>query len=261
MSSKFFGKAIAGAAAVLASVGLAFSISGISIATAAGAIGSSATVATVPQCVWQINGASETIPLDHSEFAADGHTKYVGQDFGLSGAGANTVKVFVGPAAASAVSTDADNCAWYGVTNSAGSGANVTYSLPTSPAFTSVASTAPTDNSLGFSLDGAVTTGSHTSRLAVALTKSDCTNAAAVLPLVSLWDGLDSADLFGSGATLSLKAAELAKSKTSTSSSCTWTTKLSTYVPGGKTPAHDADTYTFTGPTVTTTLVAEGIAG
>ena len=259
MSSKYFGKALAGAAAVLASVGLAFSISGISIATADGAIGSSATVATVPQCVWQINGASETIALTHTEFAGDNHTKYVGQDFGLSGSGANTVKVFVGPSAAGEVSTDADNCAWYGVSNSAASGANVTYSLPVSPAFTSAASTAPTDNSLGFNLDGSATTGSNTKQLSVALTKAGCTNAAAITPLVNGWTGDASADL--KTGSLSLTAAQLVNSKTSTSSSCTWTTKLSTYVPGGKTPAHDADTYTFTGPTVTTTLTAEGVVG
>jgi len=258
MSSNYFGKALAGAAAVLASVGLAFSISGFSIATADGAIGSSATVATVPQCVWQINGASETIALDHSEYVADGHTKYVGQDFGLSGSGANTVKVFVGPAAASAVSTDADNCAWYGVTNSAGSGARVTYALPSSPAFTSAASTDNTDNSLGFALNGTTTTGSNIAQLAVALTKSGCTNAAASA-LINGWTGDATANL--KTGSLSLTAAELLNSTTSTSSSCTWTTKLTTYVPGGKTPAHDADTYTFTGPTVTTTLLAEGVVG
>jgi hypothetical protein len=258
MSSKYFGKALAGAAAVLASVGLVFSISGISIAGADGAIGSSATVATVPQCVWQINGASETIALNHSEYVADGHSKYVGQDFGLSGSGANTVKVFVGPSGAGAVSTDADNCAWYGVSNSAASGANVTYSLPSTPAFTSSASTATDDNSLGFSLNGSTTTGSHTAQLVVDLTKSGCTNAAASA-LVNGWTGDATANL--KTGSLSLTAARLLNSTTSTSSSCTWTTKLSTYVPGGKTPAHDADTYTFTGPTVTTTLLAEGVVG
>jgi hypothetical protein len=258
MSSKFFGKAIAGSAAVLASVGLAFSISGFSTASADGAVNSSATVATVPQCVWQINGASETIALDHTQFAADGHSKYVGQDFGLSGASVNTVKVFVGSSAAVAVSSDADNCAWYGVLNSAASGANVTYSLPSTPAFTSSASTATDDNSLGFSLNGSTTTGSHTAQLVVDLTKSDCTNAAASA-LVNGWSGVDTANL--KTGSLSLTAAQLFNSVTSTSSSCTWTTKLTTYVPGGKTPAHDADTYTFTGPTVTTTLLATDVVG
>ena len=258
MSVKVLNKTLAVATATLASVGLALSLSGISLASADGAIGSSATVATVPQCSWQINGASETIALNHTEYAADGHAKYVGQDFGLSGSGANTVKVFVGPSAASEVSTDPDNCAWYGVTNSAASGANVTYALPSSPAFTSAASTAPGDNSLGFALNGSTTTGSHTAQLSVALTKAGCTNAAASA-LVNGWTGDDTANL--KTGSLSLTAAQLLNSKTSTSSSCTWTTKLSTYVPGGKTPAHDADTYTFTGPTVTTTLTAEGVVG
>ena len=256
MSSKYFGKALAGAAAVLASVGLAFSISGISIATADGEIGSSATVATVPQCVWQINGASTSINMDHTEFAGDNHTKYVGQDFGLSGADTNSVQVFVGPSAAGAVSTDADNCAWYGVSNSAGSGANVTYSLPETPTFTSRTANFANDNSLGFNLDGDPTTGSNTKQLSVVLTKSGCTNAAASAG-VNGWTGDATANL--KTGSLSLTAAQLAKSLTSTSSSCTWTTKLSTYVPGGNTPAHDADTYTFTGPTITTTLTASGI--
>ena len=197
--------------------------------------------------------------MNHTEFD-DGHTKYVGQDFGLSGADTNSVQVFVGPSAAGAVSTDADNCAWYGVSNSAGSGANVTYSLPETPTFTSRTANFANDNSLGFDLDGNPTTGSNTKQLSVVLTKSGCTNAAAST-LVNGWSGIDLANLYGSGATLSLTAAQLAKSLTSTSSSCTWTTKLSTYVPGGNTPAHDADTYTFTGPTITTTLTASGIYG
>ena len=238
MITSIFGRVLAGVAAVLASVGLAFSFSGISMATADGSIGSSASVATVPQCVWQISGASETITLEHTEFADDNHTKYVGQDFGLSGAGANTVKVFVGPAAAAGVSSDADNCAWYGLTNSAASG---------------------DDNSLGFALSGATTTGSHVAQLVVDLTKANCTNANAPTPSGTDWTGAATANL--KTGSLSLTAAELLSSKTSTSSSCTWTTNLTTYVPGGKTPLHDSDTYTFTGPTVTTTLTADGIVG
>jgi len=256
MSKNIFRRVLAASAAVIASVGLAFSVSGISIASAE--IGSSATVATVPQCVWQISGASETITLTHAEFSADGHSKYVGQDFGLSGAGANTVQVFVGPTSASGVSTDPDNCAWYGATNTAASGAQVTYALPASPAFTSSASSTPGDNSLGFSLDGSTTTGSHTAQLVVDLTKAGCTDEAATT-LVNSWTGSNSSNL-KTGA-LSVTAAQLAASHTSTSSSCTWTTKLTTYVPGGKTPTHDSDTYTFTGPTVTTTLLATGITG
>ena len=259
MIKSIFGRVLAGVAAVLATAGLAFSLSGISMATAAGSIGSSASVATVPQCVWQISGASEIIALDHTEFAADNHTKYVGQDFGLSGAGANTVKVFVGPAASAGVSSDPDNCAWYGSTNSAASGANVTYTVPSSPAFTSAASSAADDNSLGFALSGASTTGSHVAQLVVDLTKANCTNANAPTPLGTDWTGDATANL--KTGSLSLTAAQLLSSKTSTSSSCTWTTKLTTYIPGGKTPLHDSDTYTFTGPTITTTLTADGVVG
>ena len=257
MSSSILKRTIAVVSVLFASVGLAFSLSGISIASADGAIGSTASVATVPQCVWQISGASETITLDHSEFN-DNHTKYVGADFGLSGAGANTVQVFVGPTDASSVSDIADNCAWYGATNSAASGARVTYSLPSAPAFTSSTAGAPSDNSLGFSLNGASTTGGNVAQLVVALTKSGCTNENASA-LTNDWSGASSANL--KTGSLSLTAAELTASHTSTSSSCTWATKLTTYVPGGHTPANDAETYTFTGPTVTTTLVAEGVVG
>jgi hypothetical protein len=258
MSKTLLHKAAAIGTAVFAAAGLVFSISSVSFASADGSIGSSATVVTVPQCTWQISGASETISLDHSEYSADGHTKYVGQDFGLSGTGSNTVKVFVGSSSATSASNDADNCSWYGSTDSASSGASVGYSVPSSPGFTSTSTSHSDDHSLSFSLDGDATTGSHTKQLTVALTKTGCTDSVATGTGAD-WSGDSSANL--KSTTTSFTAAELAASKTTTSSSCSWTTKLTTFVPGGITPSNSADTYTFTGPTITTTLTASGIGG
>lgn len=243
-------KFLAGLVAPIALLGLVVSLAGFQNASAD--ISTSASVGTVPQCVWVLTGVGDSIPMSHpSTGSGDTHQKYVGLDFYLSGSGTSTSGVFAGPSNATTVSTDPDNCSWYGESNAATSGAEVNFTVPAAPTFTGTDSTESGDTSMSFPLDGSATLGSHTKVLNVVVTGSCGTN----------WSGLAKTGGTYPFATLATTSvvAHLASTNTNTLSSCTWMTALNTYVPGGISPSHAADTYNFIGPAITTTLTATGI--
>jgi len=243
-------KFLAGLVAPIALLGLIVSLSGFQNASAD--ISTSASVGTVPQCVWVLTGVGDAIPMSHpSTGLGDTHPKYVGLDFYLSGSGTSTSGVFAGPSNATTVSALPDNCSWYGGSNAATSGAEVNFSVSANPTFTGIDATIPADTSMNFPLDASATLGSHTKVLNVVVTGSCGSN----------WSGLAKTGgtyPFATGA-LTTPVAHLASTFTNTQSSCTWATALNTYVPGGVSPLHAADTYNFTGPAITTTLTATGI--
>jgi len=259
MAKMFEQKKLAALASAVAGFGLLAAITGFSSANAD--IASSASVATVPQCTWVLNGVGDTIALTHP--TTDGHTKYVGLDFQLSGSGSSTANIFVGPTGASNVGSDADNCSWYGATNSATSGASVVFGFAGSgtPAFTGQDAGSSGDTSMSFNLDNSSTNGAHSKSLALTITKGAACKDDNTGGSAADWTGLAAsggASALSSASTSAL-VAKIISSKTSTTSNCAWTTSLSTYVPGGISPANPSDTYNFTGPSIVTTLTSTGV--
>lgn len=240
--------------APIASVGFVFALSTISSASATsdvGTLGSSATVVTVPQCTWNLTNLSDTIALEHpgSGTYGDTHPKYVGLDFGLTGTSSNTVTALVGASGSNAASTsDADNCSWYGTVKQS----SVTIAL-TGTAFTGTSTSNGSDTSMSFNVDGSSTSGSHTKSLIFNLaTAASCWNSA-VGATGTDWQKVTTSTL-ATGGTTSFIPLALATNKTTTSSTCGYTTTLSTWIPGGITPLHPNDSYLYAGPALTTTL-------
>lgn len=248
-------KVAAGSTALLATGSLVMVCTLTSPASAD--IGTSASVATVPLCTWALNGASAAIALTHP--SGDGHTAYVGNDFLLSGTEAAPAHVFVGPSSAtSASTTDSDNCSFYtgSSVNVANSGATVSMAIPSGEAKFTASDSKGDDPAMGFALDGSATPGAHSNSITISLTPSSCVDNSVSL------SGADWATASGTtklnGTSSPVAVATIAKANTTTSSSCSFTTGLSVYIPGGKTPRDPSQTYAFTGPSLTTTLTTPG---
>lgn len=259
MTPNYQGKRIlAGFAVVVSAAGLLFSLSTNTMASAE-SVGSTASVETVPTCVWQLSGVSDTITLTHPNAASggDSHTAYVGNDFKLSGSSAETAKIYVGPAGQSSASTsDADNCSFYnngglGVSNS---GADAQLGIVDASNAKFIAEFGTVDPAMSFNLDGTKPTGSSQFRnLTLSITPTSCFSSNLSGGSGDNWVKESGTTGLNSG-TSPISLALLSKANTTTTSTCSFSSGLSVFIPGGMTPRNPGEQYTFTGPTLTTTL-------
>lgn len=217
----------------------------------------SANVGTVPQCAWALSNVSATISLTHD--SSDGHTKYVGSEFQLSGQSNASANIYVGSAIESAASSDPDNCSWYGATAAATSGGSVQLTLTTDKmTATSTTLAHSSDTSMTYTLDG-TTSGSHHRSMYLTLTPSGCENAKASGDnSTSNWSTANGTNELNSS-TSPISIAKLIAAHTTTTSTCTFSSALTTYIPSGIVPSNPNDTYTYVGPTLTSTLTATGV--
>ena len=251
-------KVLAALATVISAAGLMITLSTTTFASAE-SVGSNASVGTVPTCVWQLSGVTDTVTLTHPNAASggDSHTSYVGEDFKLTGSSTQQAKIYVGPAGqTSASSTDADNCSFYnvgglGVSNT-GASAQLEIVDPSTAKFTAVHNTE--DTGMTFPLDGSKSSYSaHNRNLSLTITPSNCVNTNIGTGSSDSWvkesgtTGLNSASS-------PISLALLSKAATTTTSTCSFSSAYSVYIPGGLTPRDYGQQYTFTGPTLTTTL-------
>ena len=225
-------KVLAALVAPIAVLGMTFSVSSLSSASATDPSGSNATgssVGTVPQCAWHLDGVTGTVTMTH----ADG-SLYKGDSYGLSGSTGN-IDSYVAPVSAEAkpASPGDDDCSWYTTKASA----SITISTSSSPEFTS--ETFASDHSMDFSLSDS----SHKLTATVSPTCASPWSAA----------GAGANDIYSghlSGVVTSLALADV-----TTKSACSYTVSYGATVPGGKAPTHAGSNYAMTGPTLTTTLV------
>ena len=179
-TNTFSKKILAALVSVISAAGLMFTLSTTTFASAE-SVGSNASVGTVPTCVWQLSGVSDTVTLTHPNAAGGGdvHTSYVGEDFKLTGSSSKQAKIYVGPAGqTSASTTDVDNCSFYnsgglGVSNT---GAKAQLEMTDAvPSFTAVHVTE--DAAMTFALDGAKSSYSSQLRnLSLTISPTQCVN-------------------------------------------------------------------------------------
>ena len=251
-------KFLAAFAVVLSAGGLLLTLSSSTLATAA--VDSSASVGTVPQCVWQLSGVEATVTLTHPNASNGGdvHTSYVGNDFRLTGASSDQASVYVGPAGQTSASfTDVDNCSFYnsgglGVSNT-GASAQLAIVETATAKFRADYSGAE-DTAMSFPLNGTTPTGSNQARnLSLTITPTNCFSSNLSGGSGDYWVKEAGTTGLNSGSS-PIPLATLAKAYTTTTSTCSFSSSLSVYIPGGLTPAHPGNSYTYTGPTLTTTL-------
>ena len=253
-------KFIAGFAVVLSAGGLLLTLSSSTFASAAGSVGSSASVGTVPQCVWQLSGVTDSVTLTHPNASNGGdvHTSYIGNDFKLAGSSSQQASIYVGPAGqGSASSTEADNCSFYntgglGVSNT-GASAQLAIVETATAKFRADYSGAE-DTAMSFPLNGTTPTGSSQNRnLSLTITPANCFSSNLSGGSGDNW--VKESGTTGLNSSSSpIPLATLLKANTTTTSTCSFSSSLSVYIPGGLTPAHPGNSYTYTGPTLTTTL-------
>jgi hypothetical protein len=215
--------------------------------------------------LWQLSGVTDSITLTHPNALAggDSHTAYVGNDFRLTGSSVQSASIYVGPSGqVSASTTDVDNCSFYnsgglGVSNT-GAKADLGIVDAATAKFTAVSGTE--DSGMSFLLDGSTPAGgTQLQNLNLTITPTRCVSSNMGAGSGDNWvkesgtTGLNSE-------TSPIPLALLSKANTTTSSSCSFSSGLSVYIPGGLTPRNPGDLYTFTGPTLTTTLSTTGAA-
>jgi hypothetical protein len=201
------------------------------LASQAAAVG--ASTHTVPWCGWTVSGLPTGLTLDDTVAKAAGKdSSYKGSEISLGGS-TTGISAFVSGSAVK--STDPDNCSWYGDTNKQGLGMTVTASRAE---FTARAEgTSADDTGMGFSLTSAAP-------LTITPSYTNCSSAFVTSDNLSVFDS----QLTSNPVTAS------DKTKVDTVSSCTWGLAYSAKIPGGMKPLYGDKTYTFTGPTLTTTV-------
>ncbi|MEN9736605.1 MAG: hypothetical protein RL129_1316 [Actinomycetota bacterium] len=223
-------KILAALVAPIAVIGLSFSVTGLSVASAdpSGTNETGSSVGTVPQCAWHLDGVSGTVTMSH----ADG-SLYKGDDYSLSGT-TGEIDSYVAPVSASSkpATPGVDDCSWYTTIASA----EITISTSDTPEFTS--ESFAEDTTMDFPLNSS-------NKLSATVSPS-CSS-----PWEAAGDGEN--DIYSghvSGVVTSLALGDV-----TTVSSCSYTVAYAAKVPGGKSPTHAGSNYAMTGPTLTTTLV------
>ena len=193
----------------------------------------SAETKTVPWCGWTVSGLPTGLALTDSEATVSAPSKYKGAEIILGGSNTG-IAAFV--SGGNAVTTDADNCSWYGDGNKQGLAMTVTASRDN---FTArAAGEAADDAGMGFSLATA------TNPLTITPTYDACSAAFVTSANLSVsTDNLTSNPVTASDKTL-----------VDTVSSCTWGLTYAAKIPAGMKPLFGDKLYTFTGPTLTTTV-------
>lgn len=243
-------KVIAGLALPAAIATLSLGIAGTSSALAAneapegatGNVGDTTTTAettTLPWCGWYINGLS-------AEIALEGAATYSGQAVALQGDSGETVEAFIN--GGSTYSGAADNCSWYDDGNKQSASLTVALAQGSSTSFT--AATSQLDNSdvsMNFEL-------TEENPLAITATPNeDCDdNSFTVESDASIYAGQTSSTPVSSSTS---------RTDINTANKCSWTMTYATEIPANKSPKYGDLTYTYTGPTLVTTLeVADALA-
>jgi hypothetical protein len=197
-------------------------------------ITTSASADTILQCGWRISGVESTISLANAVPTLE----YVGTEYALAGSDTGILIHLSGDA------TEGTRCSFYNEYK----GAQVKVS------WDGVAFTGSPDNSLGWSVED--------SALGITYTDTDCVAAWVTEPSLTI-----SAAMVPAGEVV--PAAILATSVDTsieyspdavtgaTFPSCGFSASYSTAIPLGKTPGSPGTTYSFTGPTLTSTLVLE----
>lgn len=198
-----------------------------------------ASTKTVPWCGWTVSGLPTGLTLeDTAAKAANKASSYKGAAIALSGA-TTGVSAFVSGSNAS--SDVEDNCSWYGNENKQGLSMTVTASRANFEAF--AAGVTAADSGMGFNL---VSTDNvdTTNPLTITPTYGSCSDAFVTSDNLSVY----SSKLISNPVTASNKT------KVTTTSSCTWGLAYATKIPAGMKPLYGDKVYTFTGPTLTTTV-------
>lgn len=199
----------------------------------------SASADSILQCGWRINGVEPTISLAN----ADSTLEYVGSEYSLNGSDTG-IKVFL-----SGSSTESTRCSFYNDYK----GAQVKVAW-TGASFTSRTAASETDTSLSWDVSdsplrlvytaGTCTTG-FTSSDSVTVSSAFVTGSEVVPALIPR-DAVDTSAEYNPSA-----------KESPTFPSCGFSAAFSTAIPSNKTPNSPGSQYSFTGPTLTTTLVLE----
>lgn len=197
----------------------------------------SASADSLLQCGWRISGVASSIVLANT----DPTLEYIGSDYVLAGSDSD-IKVYL-----SGDASEQTRCSFYNDYK----GAQVKVSWDGTE-FTSSTTDDPSDGSLSW--------GVSTKPLNIAYTDADCT------PDWTTQSDLSIASAFIAGS--EIVPAKIVNSavdteynpsaKTSPSfPACGFSASYETTIPSGKTPNHPGKSYSFSGPSLTTTLVLE----
>jgi hypothetical protein len=201
---------------------------------AATPITTSASADTILQCGWRISGVATTIALANAEPTLE----YVGSEYALTGSDAG-IKIYL-----SGDVSEGTRCSFYNDYK----GAQVKVS------WDGTAFTGTPDNSLGWAVSDKALGITYTDDTCVPawVTESGITIAAAflagseVVPAAILATAVDTSEEYSPDAVTG-----------STFPSCGFSAAYSTAIPSGKVPTSPGLTYSFAGPTLTSTLVLE----
>lgn len=211
------------------------------VVTAAQTSTSEATADTLPACSWYVSGVDDAIALTHPL-----DMEYVGDDYELRGENEGDISVYF-----SGGETPDTRCSFYD--DEKGVDVQVTWS---GTAFTN---SDPTDTSLNFQagdeLENVLSNDGDPSTFNVTYDGETCNGdwvagdakkiGIDISPIVPASIG-DVAVATNYGPTTK---------PAGTFASCNLTATYSTWLPGNKTPSNPGSPYTFTGPTLTTTVV------
>lgn len=193
----------------------------------------SASTKTVPWCGWTVSGLPNTLVLTDTSVAAGQTSKYVGSEISLAGA-SGSISAFVSGTGAAATE-DVDNCSWYGDDNKQGLAMTVRAS---GAGFSATAAQGGADAGMGFDL-------TELKPLSITPTyAASCANGFTTSDSLSVYAG----SLGSNPVTTKSKAS------VSTTTACSWTLDYAATIPAGKEPKFGDQVYTFTGPTLTTTV-------
>lgn len=201
---------------------------------AATPITTSASADTILQCGWRISGVASTISLAN----ATPTLEYVGTEYALAGSDTDILIHLSGDA------TEGTRCSFYNDYK----GAQVKVS------WVGVDFTGSPDDSLGWSVVD--------SALGITYTDADCVAAWVTEPSLTISEEMVPAGEVVPAAILATSintsAAYSPDAVTgATFPSCGFSASYSTAIPSGLTPGSPGTTYSFTGPTLTSTLVLE----
>ena len=207
-----------------------------------------------PWCGWTALTASNSLitltPVDGQD------TVYDGDEIDLEATG-QQFAIRVGPAG-SAVAADgeftalaADNCSWFA--DDQKNGVNVTTTL-SGNSFTAVSdvNTGPEaveDLTMNFDAET-----ENPLTIDNTPTLASCPTPTEVDPTAGQFS-FSGSPLVGTAAVLTANVVSMTAANTGTNNFCSWTSDYSISIPGGKKPLFGNSTYTFTGPTVTNTMV------
>ncbi len=192
----------------------------------------SATTQTVPWCGWTIQNLPANVTMSDDAATEDAPSKYKGTAITLVGT-ADDIQAFVG--GSDTYSDNADNCSWFNDANKQGLVLDVAAS---GVAFTASAATGGTDTAMGFSL-------SESNPLSITPAYGDdCAAGFTTDTDLSIY----------ADHTTTIPVRTAATSGVTTISVCTWSLDYETTIPAGMSPKFGDELYTFTGPTLTTTV-------